>query len=267
MKYDIIIENLQTKYNHLVKLGYEVVGVFLYGSQNYHIDTENSDIDARAIVIPSIKDIINNKTKISKTIVMDNGEHIEVKDINSMHECFLKQSKPFVEILFTPFKILNPIYSHLYNAVLSKAETIARYNEVLSVKNMTYMLKSRIDRMTHARPGNQEFIEKYGYDYKELVNIIQEYNLIDAYIKGYDYKSCLIPKDRIFILSIKENPAQFAPQEALNLANYLVDKAYSMYENYANTNKEYKHSSIEKILDDAKEKIMISYLKKEIKKY
>ena len=46
MKYDKINENLQMKYNHLVKLGYEVVGVFLYGSQNYGIDTENSDIDA-----------------------------------------------------------------------------------------------------------------------------------------------------------------------------------------------------------------------------
>lgn len=267
MKYDKINENLQMKYNHLVKLGYEVVGVFLYGSQNYGIDTENSDIDARAIVLPSIRDILNNKISINKTIVMENGEHIEIKDITSMHECFLKQGLSFIEILFTPFKILNPIYSHLYNAILSSAEKIAHYNEVRAIKNMAFMIKNRIERMNHLRPGNKEFFDNCGYDYKELINIVREYSMMKRYINGYDYASCLFAVDRPFIMSVKENPKQFTPEFANMLACDFSNKAMELYESFIVNNKEHVVSAVEKLLNDTKEKIMILYLKKELKKY
>ena len=42
--------------------GLTVVGIFLYGSQNYNLDYEGSDIDLKAIVIPNINDIVFNKT-------------------------------------------------------------------------------------------------------------------------------------------------------------------------------------------------------------
>ena len=54
-------DEIQKHYDKLVELGYNVVGVFLYGSQNYELDYEGSDIDSKAIVLPTLNDIVLNK--------------------------------------------------------------------------------------------------------------------------------------------------------------------------------------------------------------
>lgn len=40
---------------------YNVYGVFLYGSQNYGTDTEQSDVDAKAIIVPSFHELVLKK--------------------------------------------------------------------------------------------------------------------------------------------------------------------------------------------------------------
>ena len=63
--------------------GLTVVGIFLYGSQNYNLDYEGSDIDLKAIVIPSINDIVFNNKPISTTIDIPDGL-CDIKDIRLM---------------------------------------------------------------------------------------------------------------------------------------------------------------------------------------
>ena len=91
----------KSDFEYLNSLGYEVLGVFMVGSQNYELDIENSDIDTKAIVIPKINDIVLNKQPESRLIVLENSEHIEVKDIREMFKCLLKQNINFLEILFS----------------------------------------------------------------------------------------------------------------------------------------------------------------------
>ena len=58
-----------------------IVGIFLQGSQNYNLDTPNSDIDTKLIVTPSFSDIAFNRKAVSTTHVRENNEHIDFKDI------------------------------------------------------------------------------------------------------------------------------------------------------------------------------------------
>ena len=37
-----------------------IVGVFLYGSQNYNMDGPNSDVDTKCLVVPSFEEIAFN---------------------------------------------------------------------------------------------------------------------------------------------------------------------------------------------------------------
>ena len=87
----------------------EIVGIFLQGSQNYRLDTSNSDVDTKLIVVPSFKDICLNKKPISTTHVLDNNEHLDAKDIRLYCQCFRKQNLNFLEILFTPYYYVNPL--------------------------------------------------------------------------------------------------------------------------------------------------------------
>lgn len=106
-KSDYIMKNIEEKYNYLQNLGYKVIAIYLQGSQNYGLDVYDddykSDIDAKAIVIPKLEDIILNKKPVSTTIVMDNNEHIDVKDIRVMKDMFIKQNLSYLELLYTDY--------------------------------------------------------------------------------------------------------------------------------------------------------------------
>ena len=70
--------NISTKiiehYNEALKYfpKENIIGVFLYGSQNYGCDTENSDVDTICIVIPTLKDICFNRAPVSRTHICPN---------------------------------------------------------------------------------------------------------------------------------------------------------------------------------------------------
>lgn len=266
MEDKIILENLQAKYDLLVAKGYDVLGVFLYGSQNYGTATETSDIDARAIVIPKLHDLIFNTKPANTTIICDNNEHIDVKDIRLMHENFIKQSTTYLEILFTKYAIINPIYAHLYQTVLSNRDAIVRLNEVRNIKNIAYMIQNRLKRMTHERPGNEAYIKQCGYDYKEFINIIREYDLMKKYISHYGYDFCLDATDKIFILSVKENPQMYSSDTAVYIASNFALKAMELYNVYQEKNKEQEDNKIIEMLNNVTYKIITTRIKQELNK-
>ena len=67
-----------------------ILGIFCQGSTNYGLDTPESDIDTKCIVVPSFEEIALNKKPVSITHVLDNNEHLDVKDIRLYIECFYK---------------------------------------------------------------------------------------------------------------------------------------------------------------------------------
>jgi len=60
-----IMNRLQEHYNEAENMGYEIVGLFLQGSQNYKLDYENSDIDSKAIILPKFNDFVLNNKAVS----------------------------------------------------------------------------------------------------------------------------------------------------------------------------------------------------------
>ena len=128
-----IMNNLQDKYNYLLEKGYRVMALFLQGSQNYKLDIYDddykSDIDAKAIILPSFQDIVLNKTPISTTIVLDNNEHIEIKDIRVMRDMFIKQNISYIELLYTDYYVINPKYFEYIKSLLDMRDKITCINK------------------------------------------------------------------------------------------------------------------------------------------
>ena len=132
----LIFKHLKGHYNKLKAEGYNILFVALQGSQNYELDTENSDVDSIAIIIPSLDDICNNKKPISTTIVLDNNEHIDVKDIREIEHQFVKQNTHYLQILFTEYKIVNKQYREYINALYDMNENITHINRKLLIQNI-----------------------------------------------------------------------------------------------------------------------------------
>lgn len=94
----------------------------LYGSQNYHLETGLSDIDTKTLVIPTIKDLIDNRV-VSETIKIENGLD-DRKDIREMFKQFLKQNPSYLEILASREVEVNQLYQEEYNELISMTEKI-----------------------------------------------------------------------------------------------------------------------------------------------
>lgn len=221
---ELIMKRLQEHYDEACGLVPEdrIVGVFLQGSQNYGLDYVGSDIDSKCIVLPTLEDICFAKKPISTTHICENDEHIDLKDIRLMFQTFRKQNMNFVEILFTEYKIINPLYEDLWNELIAQNEMVGFYNPHRAVTTMKGIASEKYHAMEHRYPSRIEVIDKFGgYDSKQLHHLIRIYDFIINYIEGKEYSICLRPNEEMakYLKAIKEFGCKGGLEEARFLAN------------------------------------------------
>lgn len=200
-----LINRIHSDYRLLEDIGYTVLGVFLQGSQNYGLSYEGSDIDTKAIVLPKFDDFISNKKPVSTTHILPSTEHINIMDIRVMFETIKKQNINFVEILFTDYYYLNPLYEDLFMPMIENRELIARFNKMASVKCMIGMALEKRKALEHPYPTIKWKIDKWGADNKQTHHVLRMRDFLERYVNGESYKSCLTPRNREYLIDIKRN--------------------------------------------------------------
>lgn len=202
-KKEKILSRMREHLEPVISSGREWVGLFLQGSQNYNLDYEGSDIDTKVIVLPSFEDFVLMRKPVSNTHIMENNEHLDFKDIRLMFECIKKQNVNFVEILFTPYAILNEKYQDLFAPVLEAREEIARYNNYAGINCIMGMALEKQKALEHPYPGTIDKIERFGYDPKQLHHALRLREFMTRYIAGERYSDCLISKQRDYLRNVK----------------------------------------------------------------
>lgn len=206
-KEEKIMNRVKEHYSYIEKQGYEIVFLALQGSQNYNLDiyTEEymSDVDTKAIVLPTFEDFVYNKTPTSTTIILENNEHIDVKDIRIMFENFKKQNINYLEILFSKYKIINDKYKNLLMPLFENKEKIAHLNENQAIRTMAGMSMQKLKALQHPYPTIVDKIEKYGYDPKQLHHILRLNDFIQDYLTN-SFEECLISKRSLYLKEIKK---------------------------------------------------------------
>lgn len=146
--------------------GYDVVYIGLYGSQNYNLDDEESDIDVKAIVSLSLDDIINRKV-ISKTIECENG-NIDVKDLLTYYEVIRKGNFSYIEAIQTEYSIGDKYIKELLS------------HFKVNYKSMLGAMYEKRKALTHEYPSKHKEFEKWGFDPKQHHHILRLYDLLVA---------------------------------------------------------------------------------------
>lgn len=243
-----IMNRLQEHYDY-IKNDYEVVGLFLQGSQNYKLDVYTddymSDIDSKVIILPTFNDFILNKEPVSTTIILDNNEHIDVKDIRIMFTMFKKANISYLELLFTDFKIINPKYQHIVDKLMEIRDDIIDYPRFC--KACYGMTLEKRKALCHPYPTIKEKIDKWGFDPKQLHHIIRlHFVLAMLYETRYLTKDVFVLDEEIRkdLLDVKTNKAEISLQDAIDSADgfcemtkELVDKMIEFEWNEPQTEK------------------------------
>lgn len=215
-----------------------ILNITLYGSQNYNIDTANSDIDVKAIYIPSTKEAILYKNRLSKELHDEKGQHCEIKDIREMCNMYKKQNINFLETLFTEYRWDNPKYADVTDFFQKNKEFIAYMNKDYGIKSICGQALNAI-KYYDKNPENQK---------KYLAKIIYFYIYLKKYTNHLKYEEVLKINDsdtykdfsaRNLLINLKNNNIHQETIEILNneieyLTKYFKDMQPSTTLHYPN---------------------------------
>lgn len=218
-------------YDFLALRFQNVVVVNLYGSQNYDMDTEDSDFDFKAIVLPSLDDVIRNRKPVS-TVLEFNGGQIDVKDIRLMFDNFKRMNTNFVETLFTEFYVANPKFASDWARVRDLAPTLVRADMRRALNCMCGMALEKDHALCHPYPSKMNLIEKYGYDAKQLSHIMRLRYMMNGFIDGFPYNQLLKPRPEVarMLVNVKTYKEMYAPEEAKQVSKLLCGEMHEIKE-------------------------------------
>ena len=267
----LIYESLKRAYNFVADKGYNVFVITLYGSQNYGLDTPDSDLDYKAIVIPSIDDVILNRNPASTSYEFEGGL-IDVKDIRLMFDNYKKQNLNFIETLFTPYYWVNEDYKSYWAAIKRMADDIARADPERALKAMYGMALQKQNALCHPYPSKLPLIEKYGYDGKQLSHIYRICYICMEYIGNPNkwYGNYLIFDDdshktvKQYIINLKTYQISFDVDTAKKKANDKVQEIKNLVDDAIRRNNYTVRSDVYKKLDAFKANIIKKSFSKEL---
>lgn len=147
---------------------YNVFYVWLYGSQNYNLDTPSSDFDFKVLIIPSLEDLVRKQKPLSTMYEFDWWQ-VEVKDIRNYIESAVKVNINFLEILCTQY-FYSP-YDELAEQMRSYFVPLLKNQWCQYVRATHWMMMQKFHALRHPFPSKLDVIAKFGYDPKQLCHI------------------------------------------------------------------------------------------------
>jgi predicted nucleotidyltransferase len=223
MNKEDIFKELGIRKKILEEKGYKVIYIGLYGSQNYNLDDEESDIDVKAIILPSLQDIIFRKVT-SKTIECENG-NIDVKDLITFYDVIKKGNFSYIEAIDTEYSIGDKYIKELFKQFRP------------NLKSILGAMYEKRKALTHEFPSKKAEFEKWGFDPKQHHHILRLYDLLSYNLQHNELRSYLVYEDysqeQMELMGYKRNKNNIAKtiieensDEFINRARELVDYNY-----------------------------------------
>ena len=198
--------------------GYQHIMTVLVGSQNYNLDSENSDIDTYSFVAPKIEDLIYGKEPISKEYDVKDGKCV-VKDIRLGLNLLRKPSPNSVECFVSEYKYHEPIYKDILQFYLNEAIHLMIHS---NYKNMVDAIAGTA-RGLHGR--NMTEGKKFAHCLR-LKEMYERY--LDPHYKSYELlklrtEDLVLAREAKFDTSEISN--QYYKEETIKIALMLTEQA------------------------------------------
>lgn len=213
------------------------------GSYNYNMDTPQSDIDSKLLVIPSLEQLVNGKSLNYLHCMSDNGEHVEVKDIRHYFATMLKQNINFVETLYAQVWIVNPVYMRLFHYLFEMRDVISGCNPIATIHCIQGTAYQKYKQMLQSSPARAADIENYGFDRKSLHHLVRCVFFGEYYMEGTSYQECLqnndVPNIRRMIMNLKTTTV-LNREYAINIAEDMLNGFDKKVDSYLTTIKPFQ---------------------------
>jgi len=194
--------NLEGAKKYLEEKGFTICYIWIYGSQNYwldiYTDEYKSDVDYKAVCVPTLRDLVNNSKPISTSYEFE-WWLIDLKDIRVWTETLVKCNPAYIETLFTE----HCIYTRDYEYIIDERWNLVEEMWVFLLKACYGMILEKEKAFSHPYPSIKDKIDKYWYDPKQLHHIIRLYYLMGHFIWSWKYVMKNSKNYNLFLIDIK----------------------------------------------------------------
>ena len=195
--------------------GFNVIATCLIGSQNYGLDTPNSDVDTISIVVPNFEDICCGKSKIDHTWDFEDGGKAKVRDYRSFALNDLKKSCfTNTEALYSVKVVVNPTFSQVWNFLMENREIIMRADYEATVRSMLGYVTSMESRLQ--REGFSGYRKDLCMNPKMFMHAVRAYDWLYKFLAGK------VSTEEVFDASYLKDLRQMS----------MDNPAYGKYKNY-----------------------------------
>lgn len=196
-----IIELVDIEKNH------EVFGYFLYGSQNYKLDDEISDIDMCCLIVPTYDELLFGYSYSSNKAIPNSKNRIATKTTTNFFKGIESGNFTNIELLFSPYVIINEKYIEEWEKLKEMRFSLLQGNPVGTISSMVGQAKAYLGK---AQKYEKEAIPngKFVANYLRLISSIEKYRE-----KKFEYLYELSPTESVVLKSIKRNPSIFKIKE------------------------------------------------------
>lgn len=208
-----IFKELTNRKKILEDKGYKVIYIGLYGSQNYNLSDEQSDIDVKAIILPTLQDIIFRKVT-STTIECENG-NIDVKDLITFYDVIKKGNFSYVEAIDTEYSIGDKYIKELFKQFRP------------NLKSILGAMHEKRKALTHEYPSKHSEFEKWGFDPKQYHHILRLYDLLEYINTVKETRSYLVYQEdaRNFMITEKRNKNNYTKEQVGKCSDLVINQA------------------------------------------
>lgn len=255
MKENKIIERLRVHLEEVKKYYPEknIIGIFLFGSQNYGTDIETSDIDSKCLIIPTVEQLFFNEKVNNQTLFLNNNEQCSIIDIREYIKMIKKQNINFVEILFTDYRLINQKYRWIWKQFTACKESFAYYSVSQTLNSVGSQALNTLKQYYNNPKENKKI-----YNVKRLSYFLSFY-LESVLKKEKNYKKCLTMEDTALPYYLKKirTGAVIIPSKELQE----LEKELKFFIDYS---KKYQDNKKEQRIKDL---MLNTFLTKFFKKY
>ena len=165
--------------------GYDTVMTVLVGSQNYHLDVPESDVDTFTFVMPSFDDLAAAKEPVSEEFQVEDGKCM-YKDMRLALNLLKKTSPNSVECFVGQYRVFDYWYEQVLKKYLNDWD------------KMNYMVHCNYHHMLYAMAGMAHQLTKRnmlaGKRYSHALRLL---SMADTYVDSLDSRNLLelLPRD------------------------------------------------------------------------
>ena len=193
-KYDNIQQEQITKtcFSEAKQMGINpasILRIVPYGSFNYNLSDEKSDLDLVVVYVPTFLNLFYNYEN-EKNVIKEQKENKYFGDIIFIDIYnYLKQVKKgnlrYIETLFSSNIIFEKKF---FKKFLDKTRYMYLLHDPEKVQNyIVGYIDQKAHALTHPYPSKLDLIKKYGYDLKNYSHVLRMENFAEKYLILLDY--------------------------------------------------------------------------------